>query len=143
MINIQLKAKHFYYIANYLRNASIVQYYDLITRMKDVLKGNMNNDQLFNVDALSDEVITIYRILTALPEGQASSFNAEMGVLLQSQIQNGVANEIANGIIADADGNLPENAYWQYVAFGIQDIQQNNLVARNNSITNGKILIDL
>lgn len=142
MIQITLKAKHFYYIANYLRNASIEQYYSLIFRMKDSLKGNTDNELSFSVDATPDEVVAIYRILTALPEGQASSFNAEMGALLQTQITNGAVQEGMNGIGPDADGNLPMNAYWQRIAVGIQDIQANNLVARNNSITIGKSLID-
>lgn len=142
MIQIQLKAKHFYYIANYLRNASVEQYYPLISRMKLVLKGSTDYEQLYIVYATSDEVISIYRILTLLPEGQASSFNEAMGILLQQQIVNGVATEQAGGIVPDADGNLPANAYWQYIALGLQDIQTNNTTARTEAISRGKQLIE-
>lgn len=143
MIQIQLKAKHFYFIAYHLRNASIVQYISLVNRIKDALKGNTDIEQLFSVDATSYEVIVIYRILTALPEGQANALNDEMSALLEPQILNGAMQEQMNGIVPDADGNFPENAYWQIIGSGIQTTRTNNITMRNEAISNGKQLIDI
>lgn len=142
MIQIQLKAKHFYFISYHLRNASIVQYISLVNRMKEKLQGNSNPDTLFLVDATSKEVIAIYNILTSLPEGQANSFNDEMSALLEPQILAGVIQEQTNGIVPDAEGNLPENAYWQMIGNGIQTTRTNNIAMRNEAILNGKQLID-
>ena len=142
MIQIQLKAKHFYFISYYLRNASIVQYISLVNRIKDSLQGNDDLEKLVLVDATSKEIISIYNILTMLPEGQSNAFNDEMSALLEPQILNGAMQEQMNGIVPDADGNLPENAYWQYIGNGIQQTRTNNIIIRNEAISNGKQLID-
>lgn len=142
MVNIQLKAKHFYFITYQLRNSSINQYFSLISRIKTVLASNSDFDALFSVSTSPTEVITMYRTLTVLPEGVANQINIEMDNLLLPQIVSGVTDEQANGIGPDAEGNLPENAYWQIIGQGITEIKDSNTAARDAAITNGKTLID-
>jgi hypothetical protein len=142
MVQITLKAKHYYFISYYLRMATIEQYFSLISRFKTAMSSNTDLEQTFIVDAYPGEIIAIYRILTLLPEGQSNSINDEMSLLLEPQIQNGVANEIANGLFPDADGNIPENAYWQQIGYGIQETRTNNQNMRNVAIDLGKSLID-
>jgi hypothetical protein len=142
MIQIQLKAKHFYFITSQLKNSTIQQYFSLISRMKTVLSGNTDLEALFTISATSDEVIAIFRILTLLPEGQVNTINSEMDDLLTPQIIAGASQEGANGIGPDADGNLPNDAYWQIVAREVTNIKTVNAAARNIMISEGQFIID-
>lgn len=142
MIQITLKAKHYYYIIHYLRTSSVQQYFSLVNRLKIILNGNINLDASFTVNANVVEVIEMFKTLTVLPEGQANKINTEMDDLLLPQIVLGIADEQSNGIGPDADGNLPENAYWQLIAQGITYAKGLNTTARENAITQGKTFID-
>jgi hypothetical protein len=142
MIQITLKARHFYYIAANLKNYSVGQYLPLINRMKKVLSGNTDFEAEFSVEATVSEVIDIYKMLTFLPEGQSNTFNTEMSQLLQPQIIAGATQEGINGIGPDADGNLPDNAYWQLISQGITYTRNNNISIRNSSILVGQSIID-
>ena len=142
MVNITLKAKHFYFITYQLKNSTIEQYFSLISRIKTALTGNTDNEASFTVEASPAEVIVIFRTLTVLPEGVANVINVEMDDLLSAQIIAGASQEGANGIGPDAEGNLPENAYWQIIAQGVVDVKISNATARNNAIAQGKLLID-
>jgi hypothetical protein len=142
MVQVRLKAKHYYYIVHYLRNSSVQQYFSLINRLKITLNGNNDLDASFDVSANVVEVIDMFKTLTVLPEGQANKINTEMDDLLMPQIVLGIADEQAAGIGPDADGNLPDNAYWQLIAKGITYAKELNTTAREAAITNGKVLID-
>jgi hypothetical protein len=142
MVQIRLKAKHYYYIIHYLRNSSVQQYFSLINRLKTALGGNNDLDASFDVNASVTEVIDMFKTLTVLPEGQANRINGEMDDLLMPQIVLGIADEQAAGIGPDADGNLPDNAYWQLIARGITYAKGLNTTARENAITQGKTFID-
>ena len=142
MVQITLKAKHYYYIIHYLRTASVQQHFSLISRLKTALSGNSDLEVSFTVNASVVEVINMFKTLTALPEGQANRINGEMDDLLLPQIILGVADEQANGIGPDAEGNLPDNAYWQLIAQGITYAKGLNTAARETAITNGKTFID-
>ena len=142
MIQITLKAKHFYYIVYYLKKYSLEQYFNLFNRIKTALEGNTDNEAEFSVLASVPDVINIYKILTVLPEGQANVINSEMSDMLQMQIQAGAIQEITNGIVADADGNLPENAYWQSLGAAITGYRTENVAYRDAAIQNGKSIID-
>ena len=56
MIQITLKAKHYYFIVNQLRNFSVGQYFSLMSRIKTVLTGNTDLKVSFTVDATTDEI---------------------------------------------------------------------------------------
>ena len=142
MVQVRLKAKHYYYIVHYLRNSSVQQYFSLINRLKTALNGNNDLDASFDVNANVVEVVDMFKALTVLPEGQANRINVEMDDLLMPQIALGIADEQANGIGPDADGNLPDNAYWQLIARGITYAKELNTAARDGAIQQGKTLID-
>jgi hypothetical protein len=142
MVDITLKASHYYFITYQLKNSTIEQYFSLVNRIKTALAGNNDLDLSFTISTTPDEVITMFRILTILPEGMANKINVEMDDLLTPQIIAGATQEGINGIGPDADGNLPPNAYWQIIAKGITEIKDVNTLTRNNYITLGKALID-
>jgi hypothetical protein len=142
MVQIRLKAKHYYYIVHYLRNSSVQQYFSLINRLKTALNGNNDLDDSFDVSASVVEVIDMFKTLTILPEGQANKINTEMDDLLLPQIALGITNEQSAGISPDADGNLPNNAYWQLIAKGIAYAKGLNTDARDNAIAQGKSFIN-
>lgn len=142
MIQIQLKAKHFYYIAYYLKDKSIIQYYNLVGRIKGEISGNTDMETLFSIDVYPWEIIDIFKILTRLPEGQATMLNGEMMDILQTQMVTGITNEMMNGIVPSQDGSLPENAYWQIVAAGVTGVKVENFQIRDKAIQQGKQLID-
>jgi hypothetical protein len=143
MVQIRLKAKHYYYIVHYLRNSSVQQYFSLINRLKTALNGNNDLDASFDVNASVVEVVDMFKTLTVLPEGQANRLNVEMDDLLTPQITAGVIQEITDGIGPDEEGNIPDNAYWQLIARGITYAKELNTAARDNAITQGKTFIDL
>ena len=132
MVNITLKASHFYFITYYLKNGTIDQYFSLISRIKTVLVGNTDLNASFTISASADEVITMFRMLTVLPEGIANKINVEMDDLLTTQIQVGYVFETANGVEGD----------WHYIAANITETKTNNAIARNNATEQGKELID-
>ncbi len=142
MIQIQLKAKHFYFIVYNLKDAAIRQYYSLITKLKEQLSSITDLDAMISVEVPYWNVTNIFRMLTALPEGISASINSEMVNLLNNQISNGVRNEMMNGIIADAEGVLPENAYWQKLAAELTYYVGQNTIQRNSSIQQGYELIN-
>jgi hypothetical protein len=142
MINITLKASHLYFITYQLKNSTIEQYFSLVSRIKTALAGNTDTNSSFTISASPEEVVVIFNTLTKLPEGVANKINTEMDDLLLPQIALGVADEQANGIGPDAEGNLPPNAYWQIIAKGITDTKDTNTLTRNNYISQGKTLID-
>ena len=142
MIQISLKAKHYYYITYYLKNYSLERFFSLFNRIKTSLEGNSDLDAIFSVDASVDEVLSIYKTLTVLPEGQANIINSEMSDLLAQQIQAGASQEIANGLIMNENGSLPQGADWQSLGIAINSLRNENATFRNNAISNGKSIID-
>jgi hypothetical protein len=142
MVQITFKSKHFYYVAYYLRDRSIQQYYPVINRIAVALAGNNDMTADFTISATVNEIIDIFAILTKLPEGQANKINVEMDDLFLPQIVLGIADEQANGIGPDADGNLPSDAYWQRIAQGITAIKVSNTAIRDSAINNGKLFVD-
>ena len=142
MIQITLKAKHYYFIANQLRNFSVGQYFSLMNRIKTALTGNTDLEASFTVDTNTDEIVTMFRVCTNLPEGVANIINVEMDDLLLPQIALGVADEQAAGIGPDENGNLPYEAYCQRTARDITAIKANNTLTRNSMIAEGQAIID-
>ena len=135
MIQITLKAKHYYYIVRFLKNLSLEDYFSLFSRIKTALDGNTNDDAEFSVNASVGEVVNIYKRLTILPEGQANAINVEMDNMLLSQIQAGVTTEIQNSI-------PPEEAYWQQLAAVLTEIKTENTNSRLADIATGRSIID-
>jgi len=126
MIQLQLKAKHYYYVAFALQDKPLRQFAGILGRMKDALVDNTDLDALYFVDVDYNDLISVFTIAAALPEGLSSSINTEMNLLIMPQIQAGVIAEIQAGLIADADGNLPESAIYQKIAKTIAEIKVGN-----------------
>lgn len=142
MIQISLKAKHYYYITYYLKSYSLESYFSLFNRIKTALDGNTDLEALFTVSASVGEVLDIYKTLTVLPEGQANVINTEMSALLAQQIQAGAMQEIANGLVVDENGSLPQGADWQTLGAAITGLRNGNVSFRDAAIQNGKSIID-
>lgn len=143
MIQVTFKAKHYYFIAFHLKNASIQQYYSLINRIKTALVGNSDLEADITVQTSVGEIVNIYKVLTVLPEGVANIFNTAMDDLLQTQIVSGMANEVANGNGPDIDGNIPETAYWHMAAGAVTGLKSENAAKRNAIVDSGKLFIEL
>lgn len=142
MIQVTLKAKHYYFIVNQLKNTSVGQYFSLMSRLKTVLTDNTDLEATFTVDTNTDEVTAMFNVCTRLPEGIANVINVEMDDLLLPQIAAGVAAEQAAGIGPDENGNLPYEAYWQRTARDITGIKASNASMRNSMIAQGQSFID-
>ena len=126
MIQLQLKAKHFYYIAFALQDKPLRQFAAILNRIKTALTDNEDLNALFIIDVSYNDLISVFTIAAALPEGLSSSINTEMNLLIMPQIQAGVIAEIQAGNVADADGNLPEAAIYQRIAKTITEIKTGN-----------------
>ena len=133
MIQITLKAKHYYYIVRFLKNYSLEQYFGLFSRIKIALDGNTNDESEFTVSATVGEIVQIYKILTILPEGQSNVINTDMASMLQTQIENGVAGEIMGGNVTTD---------WQQLAEALINIKNENAASRDADINTGKQLIN-
>ena len=142
MIQITLKAKHYYFIVNQLRNFSVEQYFSLMNRIKTALTGNTDLEASFTISTNTDEIVAMFGVCTRLSEGVANVINVEMDDLLIPQIALGVADEQAAGIGPDADGNLPYEAYWQRTARDITRIKAGNTSTREAMIAEGQSIID-
>jgi hypothetical protein len=142
MIQITLKAKHYYFIAFHLKNTSLQQYYSVINKIKIALTGNTDLEATFNINVTIGEVINMYKVLTVLPEGVSNKPNSEMDDLLTAQTIAGMMDEISNGNGPDAEGNIPEFAYWHMLGQAITGLKAENIVYKNNIINNGKLFLD-
>jgi len=142
MIQLQLKAKHYYYIAFALQDKPLRQFAGILSRMKDALVDNTDLNALFTIDVSYNDLISVFTIAAALPEGLSSSINTEMNLLIMPQIQTGVIAEIQAGNVADADGNLPEAAIYQKIAKTITEIKTGNANAMAIQIGLGQSIIN-
>lgn len=142
MIQVTFKAKHYYFIAFHLKNASIQQYYSLISRIKISLADNTDLEAGITVQTSVGEIVNIYKVLTVLPEGVANIFNTAMDDLLLTQVTAGIADEVANGNGPDVDGNIPETAYWHMVAGALTGLKSENAAKRDAVVNEGKLFID-
>lgn len=134
MINVTLKAKHYYYILNFIKNNPIFQFVSVVTRIKAALGNNTDDNAEFSISASPSEIGDVYRILTQIPEGVGNVINVEMDQMLQPQILAGVTDEVAN--------NVPEEqAYWQQLASIVQQIKTTNFQTRDNAIIIGKSIL--
>jgi len=126
MIQLQLKAKHYYYVAFALQDKPLRQFAGILGRMKDALADNTDLNQLYAIEVSYNDLVSVFTIIAALPEGLSSSINTEMNALIMPQVQAGVIAEVQAGNVADADGNLPETAIYQRVAKTITEIKTGN-----------------
>lgn len=125
MIQVELKAKHIYFIANILKNIVASQFFSLLNRMKTATAGKLDNETV-TVQVTSADLIYIYRILSSKPEGQANMINTEMNEMLLPQIVSGAQSG---------------NADWIAVATEVPAIRESNWNITANEINEGKTFL--
>jgi hypothetical protein len=125
MIPVQLKAKHFYFVANDLKRYSAEEFYTLIKRIA-MQCGGMADDDLVTVNTTVYDLVKIFQIIANKSEGQANRINTEMMQLLTPQIQAGVA---------------ADEAEWIDAAQQITAIRESNWAITDAAIAAGKAFI--
>jgi hypothetical protein len=122
MINVELKAKHFYLIANTLLAEQAQYSFDILEKIKTAC-ANQLDDTLVIVQTDPTMLVDVYKKMSALQEGMYSVPNNEMVDLLNPQIQAGVANN---------------DSEWTDVGIQITAIRQANVDNINNLILYAK-----
>jgi len=141
MIQLQLKAKHFYLIADilldefnkYLSSGRYLisgQSIGLVTTISQpviddirIACQELNDEDLTTIGVDSNVFISVFKILTQKPEGSYNNINTEMMDLLATQITTGVGNN---------------DAEWISLNEQVTSIRAENLQVVTNQIANGK-----
>lgn len=114
-MQIELKAKHFYFITSQIFVRSLKDYFKLVNEIKIATVG-VADDDLVLVDADSNQIVEIYSLLAGMPEGQVNQINTEMNSMLFAQIQanDGIQewDDLKNSIMAirTANWNITANS---------------------------------
>lgn len=114
-MQIELKAKHFYFITSQIYVRSLKDYFKLVNEIKIATVG-VADDDLVVVDADSNQIVEIYSLLAGMPEGQVNQINTEMNSMLFAQIQanDGIQewDDLKNSIMAirTANWNITANS---------------------------------
>jgi hypothetical protein len=122
MIDIQLKAKHYFLAAEILFGVAAYESFSTIEKIKNACV-NAVDDDLVTINIDGSKIAYVYNILTYKPEGQFNQVNSEMGDLLLAQITAGVQT-----------GN-PE---WLALGEQINSVRQSNLAVVAGLIAAGK-----
>jgi len=124
MINLELKAKHYYLIAETLFGFAAYTSFPTLNKIKTACKDVTNDDDLVTIESDVKTILQVFEILSQKPEGSYNQINSEMLDLLLPQIQAGVW-----------DNDL------EWIEFGanVASIRTRNLEVVNNEIANGKI----
>lgn len=91
MIQVQLKAKHYYLIADILFGTAAYISFAVLEKIKQACQG-LQDEDLATVEIDVATFIVVFNILTQKPEGSYNNINTEMMDLLTPQIQAGIAN---------------------------------------------------
>lgn len=86
MINLTLKAKHYYFIVSQLKDIPASQYFNLLNNIKSTTDGVQDTDDV-EITVSVDNIISVFNILSVKPEGQVNRINTEMSGMLLQQIQ--------------------------------------------------------
>ena len=92
MIQLQLKAKHYYLIANILFGTAAYVSFSTLEKIKAACQ-DLADDDTATVEIDVPTVINVFSILAQKPEGSYNNVNTEMMDLLTPQIQAGIAND--------------------------------------------------
>lgn len=122
MIQIQLKAKHYYLIAENLFGFAAYSSFSTLAKIKEACNG-VGDDDLVTVDSDVVTISTVFQTLSQKPEGSYNMVNTEMLQLLEPQIQAGVT---------------AGSEEWIQLAENITQIRASNLEVISNAIQNGK-----
>lgn len=122
MIQVDLKAKHYYLIAEILFGFAAYTSFQTLEKIKTACNG-VADDDLVTVETDVNTFTTVFQILSQKPEGSYNNPNTEMYDLLTPQVAAGVG-------AGDPD--------WMQLAQNITDIRNNNFAVITASIASGK-----
>jgi hypothetical protein len=132
MVEINLKAKHYYLIAELLFGQAAYSSFAILEKIKNACTGVADDDTVA-VEIDTDNFINVFRTLAQKPEGSFNQINTEMLDLLFPQIAAGVAAEAAIG-----ETSPPTPTPWADVSVAITSIRTSNLSVINGLIQTGK-----
>jgi hypothetical protein len=121
-ISVELKAKHYYLIAEILFSTAAYESWSTLKSIEIATQGVLDDD-LVTLLIAPEKVFYVYNILTYKPEGQFNRVNSEMYDLLLPQIQAGA---------------MGGNVEWQWLGAQLQTVRDQNLSVVDNMIANGK-----
>jgi hypothetical protein len=122
MIQLDLKAKHYYLIAEILFGFAAYTSFATLEKIKTACL-NVADDDLVSVESDVNTVTQVFQILSQKPEGSFNDVNTEMLDLLFPQLAAGVG------------AGDPE---WIQLSNNVTEIRTNNLAVVTDSIANGK-----
>jgi hypothetical protein len=122
MIQLDLKAKHYYLIAEILFGFAAYTSFATLEKIKTACLG-VADDDLVSVESDVNTITTVFQILSQKPEGSFNDVNTEMLNLLFPQLAAGVG------------AGDPE---WIQLSNNVTEIRTNNLAVIAASIENGK-----
>jgi len=122
MIQLELKAKHYFLVANILFGTAAYISFSTLEKIKAACQG-LNDDDTATVEIDIPTVLSVFGILSQKPEGSYNNINTEMMDMLTLQIQAGIANDD------------PE---WISLGEQVTAIRAANLQIVTDSITSGK-----
>lgn len=127
MIQVTLKAKHFYYITNLLKSLPLDMYFSIVNQIKTNTAGK-DDDDYVTISASVGEIERVYGLLADRPEGESNEINTEMNTILMPHLQ-----DLAN--IGNDEAIL--------VIEKIQFIRQNNWNRRDSAIAAAKAFLQV
>jgi hypothetical protein len=122
MIQIQLKAKHFYLISEILFGYAAYTSFSTLHKIKVACSG-ASDDDLVIIESDVNTITSVFQTLSQKPEGSYNMINDEMLQLLSPQIATGISN------------NEQE---WIDLGDNVTAIRAANLDVITTSIANGK-----
>jgi hypothetical protein len=122
MIQVELKAKHFYLIAETLFGFAAYTSFSTLHKIQNECNG-VGDDDMVTVESDVNTITTVFQILSQKPEGSYNQINGEMLDLLTPQI------------VAGTTAGDPE---WTQLGENVTEIRNNNFQVITNSIQTGK-----
>jgi hypothetical protein len=122
MIFVQLKAKHFYLVANILSTFPADYSFRTLEKIKVGCEG-LGDEDLTTIGVTTDELLSVFSILAQKPEGSYNNINTEMLDLLTPQVTTGVS-------LGNAD--------WVFIGETITGVRTKNLQVVTEAIQRGK-----
>lgn len=125
MLQITLLTKHFFFIANELKNLAAYQYFDLLNNIKAATAQKLITEEA-TIQATVEQVTQIFTMLSQKKEGEVNMINTEMLELLTPQIMQNVQQG---------------NEEWLQLYTQINSIRQTNWAITDAAIENGKTFL--
>ena len=122
MIQLDLKTKHYYLIAEILFGFAAYTSFSTLHKIQNACSGTTDED-IVSVESDVDTITSVFQVLSQKPEGSYNTVNSEMLDLLTPQITAGV------------NAGDPE---WIKLGQNVTQIRDSNLAVITKAIGNGK-----